>query len=124
MKKNTDVADGEGISFSKMTLQEAKQKALENDQLIFIDAYTTWCGPCKKMAATSFKDAEVGELFNEKFINLKIDCEEGEGIEFAKKYKIKAYPTLLIIDGEGKIVKSAIGSQSASALINFANSVD
>jgi thiol-disulfide isomerase/thioredoxin len=77
------------------------------------------------MAATSFKDDEVGELFNEKFINLKIDCEEeSQGIQFAKDYKIKAYPTLLIINGEGTVVKRVIGYHSVSDLISLANSVD
>ena len=100
----------QGIDFSGITFEEAKTNATENNQLIFVDAYTTWCGPCKQMAATSFKDDEVGELFNEKFINLKIDCEEeSQGIQFAKDYKIKAYPTLLIINGEGTVVKRVIG---------------
>ncbi len=115
----------QGIDFSGISFEEAKTKAIENNQLIFVDAYTTWCGPCKQMAATSFKDDEVANLFNEKFINLKIDCEEEtEGVQFAKDYKIKAYPTLLIINGEGTVVKRVIGYHSASELINLANSVD
>lgn len=118
-------ATTQGIDFSGLTFEEAKTKAIENDQLIFVDAYTTWCGPCKQMAATSFKDEEVSSLFNEKFINLKIDCEEeSEGAQFAKDYKIKAYPTLLIINGEGTVVKRVIGYHTASELINLANSVD
>jgi thiol:disulfide interchange protein len=115
----------QGIDFSGISFEEAKAKAIENNQLIFVDAYTTWCGPCKQMAATSFKDDEVAELFNEKFVNLKIDCEEeSEGVQFAKDYKIKAYPTLLIINGEGTVVKRVIGYHSASELISLANSVD
>ena len=115
----------QGIDFSGLTFEEAKVEAIENNQLIFVDAYTTWCGPCKQMAATSFKDEEVSSMFNEKFINLKIDCEEeSQGTQFAKDYKIKAYPTLLIINGEGTVVKRAIGYHSASELINLANSVD
>jgi thiol:disulfide interchange protein len=114
-----------GISFSGISFEDAKTKAIENNQLIFVDAYTTWCGPCKQMAATSFKDEEVAELFNEKFINLKIDCEEqNEGVQFAKDYKVRAYPTLLIINGEGTVVKRVVGYHSASELINLANSVD
>ncbi len=115
----------QGIDFSGITFEEAKAKAIENNQLIFVDAYTTWCGPCKQMAATSFKNDEVAELFNDKFINLKIDCEEEtQGVQFAKDYKIKAYPTLLIINGEGTVVKRVIGYHSASELISLANSVD
>ena len=117
--------EGEGIKFKSLTLEKAKAEALENDQLIFIDAHTSWCGPCKKMAATSFKNAEVGELFNEKFINLKIDCElDADGPEIARMYKVKAYPTLLIIDGTGKLIKQVVGFQTEDRLISLANSVD
>jgi thioredoxin 1 len=117
--------EGEGIKFKSLTLEKAKAEALENDQLIFIDAHTSWCGPCKKMAATSFKNTEVGELFNEKFINLKIDCElDADGPEISRLYKVKAYPTLLIIDGTGKLIKQVVGFKSEDQLIAFANSVD
>ena len=51
-----------GIKFEHITLEEAKKLAAENEQLIFIDCYTSWCGPCKKMAATSFMNEEVGEV--------------------------------------------------------------
>lgn len=124
-KETTKLQDEIGIKFKSISLDKAKAEAKKNDQLIFIDAYTSWCGPCKKMAATSFKDEAVGELFNDKFINLKIDCEkDADGPEVARMYKIRAYPTLLIIDGEGKLIKQVVGFQDADRLIALANSVD
>jgi thiol:disulfide interchange protein len=115
----------EGIRFKHISLEEAKKQAKKNEQYIFIDAYTSWCGPCKKMAATSFKNAEVGALYNEKFINLKIDVEQDtDGPELAKLYKVRAYPTLLIIDSDGKLIKSVLGYQTEDRLIAFANSVE
>ena len=123
-KESSQNQQGEGIKFKSLTLEKAKAEALENDQLIFIDAHTSWCGPCKKMAATSFKNTEVGELFNEKFINLKIDCElDADGPEIARMYKVKAYPTLLIIDGTGKLIKQVVGFQTEDRLISLANSL-
>jgi thioredoxin-related protein len=77
------------------------------------------------MAATSFKNAEVGALFNEKFINLKIDVEQdADGPELAKMYKVRAYPTLLIIDGEGKLIKQVVGFQTEDRLLALASSVE
>jgi thiol:disulfide interchange protein len=125
-KKDTPkYQDEAGIKFKHITLEEAKKKAAEEGQLIFIDAYTSWCGPCKKMAATSFREEKVGELFNENFINLKIDCEkDADGPEISRLYKIKAYPTLLFIDSEGKLVKQVIGFQTGDQLINIAKSLN
>lgn len=115
----------EGIKFKNISLAKAKENAAESGQLIFIDAHTSWCGPCKKMAATSFMNAEVGELYNEKFINLKIDCEkDADGPEISRMYKVLAYPTLLIINSEGKLIKQVVGFQTEDRLISLANSVD
>lgn len=123
--KENKQQESQGIKFQHISLEEAKKMAAENDQFIFIDAHTSWCGPCKKMAATSFMDPEVGEIFNNKFINLKIDCEkDADGPEISRLYKIRAYPTLLIIDSEGKVIKQEIGFQTKEGLINMANSVD
>lgn len=117
-------AGGPGIQFKKTTFEKAKKDAMKSGKLIFIDAYTDWCGPCKRMAATSFKDQSVGDLYNKNFINLKIEMEKNpEGPGIARKYGVKAYPTLLIIDGEGKVVKQTIGMKSKDQLIALANSV-
>ena len=114
-----------GIKFKSIGIAKAKALSKESGKLIFIDACTSWCGPCKKMAATSFKDPAVAELYNEKFINLKIDCErDADGPAMARLYEIKAYPTLLLIDSEGTLIKKVMGLQSAEQLIEWANTVD
>jgi thiol:disulfide interchange protein len=118
------VPGGAGIAFKSMTLVKAQKEAMKAGKLIFIDAYTDWCGPCKRMAATAFKDPAVAELFNANFINLKIEMEKNpEGPGVARKYGVKAYPTLIIIDGTGKVVKQTIGMKSKDQLIALANSV-
>lgn len=120
----TSVTGGPGITFKSMTLEKAQKEAMKSGKLIFIDAYTDWCGPCKRMAATSFKDPAVGKLFNANFINLKIEMEKNpEGPGIARKYGVKAYPTLIIIDGTGKVVKQTIGMKSKDQLLALANSV-
>ena len=114
----------EGIQFQKLTLEEAMKESKKTGKLIFIDAYTDWCGPCKKMAATSFVDAEVAKLYNSKFINLKIEMEKSaDGPIVAQKYSIRAYPSLLYINGEGKVAKSVVGFQTAEQLTQIGNSL-
>ena len=111
----------DGIDFKKINLEKAKAEAAKEGKLIFIDAYTSWCGPCKRMAATTFKDAEVGEFFNENFINIKIEMEkDADGPATARRYNVRAYPTLLIIDEEGNLVKQTIGMKSKEQLMAFA----
>lgn len=106
-----------GIEFFKGTFDEAKAKAKEENKYIFVDVFTTWCGPCKKLSKTTFKDASVGDFHNRNFINVKIDAEKGEGPSFASAYKVSAYPTMIFFDSNGKLVEKAKGFLTADRLL-------
>jgi thiol:disulfide interchange protein len=81
------------VKFINNDLNKAIRKAKKENKLIFVDGFTTWCGPCKWMDANVFVDPQVSEFFNTSFINVKINLEEGNGIAFAEKYAPQAYPT-------------------------------
>ncbi|MDO5663876.1 MAG: thioredoxin domain-containing protein [Bacteroidia bacterium] len=98
-----------GISFENMSFNEVLEIAKKENKLIFMDAYTSWCGPCKQMAQTVFTNEKVGDFFNKNFINVKIDMEKGEGPDLAKKYGVTAYPTYLLIRPDGILQYSAYG---------------
>ncbi len=107
-----------GVKFEEGTFKEALAKAKESKKLLFLDCYTTWCGPCIQMSTQVFTQKVVGDYFNKNFVNIKMDMEAGEGIELAKKYKVTSFPTLLLIDGNGKVVHKIVGGRSAQALIS------
>lgn len=109
----------EGIQFFEGTFEAAKKEAAVKNKLIFMDAYTVWCGPCKRMAKDVFPQKEVGDFFNRNFINIKVDMEKGEGKDIAKKYSIYSYPTLLFIDKDGNVVNQAKGMRNAAGLIDL-----
>lgn len=120
----TASAPNAGIEFDSLTVAQAKKESAKTGKLIFIDCYTDWCGPCKRMAATSFKDETVGRVFNNKFINLKVEMEKNpDGAELSRMYKVRAYPTLLVIDGKGNLVKKVVGMQSRDGLLAMAKSI-
>ena len=118
--KPTDTNNGKGgIVFFNGKWKDALAKAKAENKLIFLDIYATWCGPCKKLKAKSFASAKVGTHFNEKFINVTLDGEEGEGIILAEKYRLQAYPTLLFIDGDGNVKKAAVGYYNPNELLSL-----
>jgi thiol-disulfide isomerase/thioredoxin len=109
----------QGIEFFEGTWQEALEAAKAEEKLIFVDGYAVWCGPCKRMAKNVFPQEEVGAFYNEKFINVKMDMEKGEGLTFREKYPIEAFPTLYYIDYTGELVHKVKGAQSAEGLIKL-----
>ncbi len=115
--------DAQGIDFFHGTWEEALEQAQIQDKIIFVDAFTTWCGPCKKMSKYVFTDSDVGEFFNQNFINLKIDMEKKPGRMFQQKYPVSAYPTLYFIDGDGKVVHKTKGARQVEQFIELGQSV-
>lgn len=116
----TSFAQTTGVNWEHGTLQEALNKAKANKKgpkLVFLDCYTTWCGPCKQMANDVFPTKEAGDYFNKNFVNIKIDMEKGEGIELAKKYSVAAYPTFLILDANGNEVGRVVGGGELNEFI-------
>ena len=113
----------QGIHFFQGTWSETIKKAASENKLIFIDFYTQWCGPCYNMAKDVFTKSEVGQFYNQHFINVKIDAENGEGIELAKKYKVRSYPTYAYIDPQTEeMVHRSSSRQSAEQFIYTAQS--
>jgi thiol-disulfide isomerase/thioredoxin len=113
------LAHAQGINFEAETTpwSDILAKAKAQNKLVFVDAYTTWCGPCKWMVANTFPDKAVGEVFNANFINAKIDMEKGEGIDIAKKYSVRAYPTYIFVNGDGELVHRSLGGMPADKFV-------
>ena len=109
----------EGIEFEKTTWEEALKKAQEEDKILFVDAYAQWCGPCKTMSRNVFTDDAVGAYYNKNFVNLKLDMDTPDGASFNKKYKVTAYPTLIFLDGSGKLVKKSVGGKKIEDFLDL-----
>lgn len=110
-------AQDRAIEFRQISFDDALAAAKKENKPIFMDCYTVWCGPCKWMSANVFPDAKVAELYNDKYINVKINMEKGEGILFAKAYDVRAYPTLMFIDAKGNMVHKAVGSRPVDGFV-------
>ncbi len=121
--KKTAKSGDKGIQFTEGKWSEILKQAKKENKLIFLDAYTTWCGPCKMLQKNVFTRDDVAATFNGNFINVKIDMEAGEGPSLAKRYPIEGYPTLFFINGKGKVVKQLLGYQQPQDLIKVAKSV-
>lgn len=116
-KENNDSL--KGIEFFDGTYTEALERAKKENKHVFLDVYATWCGPCKMLKKQTFKDEEVGNYYNKNFINIAIDGETEEGRKLMSLYNINSYPTLLIVDSEGKVKTRHSGFMKPYIFINF-----
>lgn len=115
-----ELTNNNGIIFEKSNFAEVLSKAKANNKPIFIDAFASWCGPCKMMASQVFTQKEVGAFFNSNFVNFKQDMEIGEGVELAKKYGIKLFPTFLIVNPDGELIHKFMGAMDTKTFIEKA----
>jgi len=107
------------IQFASASWETAKQRAALEEKLIFLDAYTSWCGPCARMAREVFPNEQLGQFFNRQFINLRIDMESEEGKRLKEQLRIHAYPNLLFANAEGEVLHREAGYQSVEALLEL-----
>jgi thiol-disulfide isomerase/thioredoxin len=118
------LALAQGIKFEDSNFAAILAKAKKENKLVFVDAYASWCGPCKLMVKNIFPLQTVGDFYNSHFVNAKIDMEKGEGIGLAKKYNVKAFPTYLFINGDGEEVHRTLGYVEEKDFIQFAKDAE
>jgi len=111
------------IEFNEKEWYEIKHQSKTQQKPIFVDIYTDWCRPCKKMDTLTFGDQKVASFFNEHFINVKWNGEKNDVRKRVKPYGIKAYPTVLFLDHEGKEYKKLVGFQNTQQLLSQAQSL-
>jgi len=107
------------INFIEDAWTQALKQAAAQNKYIFVDAYATWCGPCKMLKARTFTDSKVAAFYNKNFINVSIDMEKGMGPQLAKEWQMQAYPTLIIFSPKGKAVLGTVGFIDANTLLQF-----
>lgn len=114
------VTFAQGVAFEPdgTLLPQAAAKAKKENKLVFVDCYTQWCGPCKKMARDIFPQEKVGKFMNERFVNVKIDMEASYAEGLSKEWQVSGYPTFIIFNADGKEIGRFMGGSDADGFIS------
>lgn len=112
-----------GILFHQGSWEDALKRSKEEGKPIFLDISASWCGPCKMMKSRTFSNIDVGEFYNTNFINVMVDGEKGEGIDLARKYKIRGYPTLIFVDVNGNVIDKTAGYRNPNQFIELGKQI-
>ena len=111
------------IKNNEKTLEQMLTQAKVHKKILFVDVYTTWCGPCKWMDENTFKDSRVSEKFNKTFLNFKVDGDSFEGVNVGIIHRVESYPTYLFVAPNGKVIHRIEGTISPEGLVREADFV-
>ena len=87
---------------------------------VFIDFYSPWVDNCKRMEEQVFTQDALAHYFNTHFINYKVDVGGAPpGPELADMYGVTHFPTMVFVDGKGKVMLRHEGPATASQLLEM-----
>ncbi|WP_051327153.1 thioredoxin family protein [Desulfatibacillum aliphaticivorans] len=85
-----------GLSASTInwtTLEAAQDSVKNGDKLVYLHFYTDWCGYCKKMDASTFKDPKVVKYLNDNFLSVRLNPEKSDAAKkMASKFYVRGFP--------------------------------
>lgn len=123
-----------GIKWTKgISWQQIKEKAKREKKFIFLDAYTTWCVPCRKMDQEVYINEEVGAFINSNFIAVKVQMDRtsrdspdikqwyNSAGQIRRDYKVSVFPTYLFFSPEGEVVHWESGYKSIPTFLSMVN---
>lgn len=122
-----------GIKWTRnLSWEEIRAKAKSENKYIFLDCFTTWCAPCKRMDELVFSKLRVGEFINDKLISVKVQMDQTgkdndfikswykDAAEIMKQFKVTAFPTYLFFTPAGVIVHKERGYKIPEQFIDIA----
>ena len=74
------VASAQEIKWMSMNDALAAQK--KTPKKIFMDVYTTWCGPCRLLSEKTFKNKDLVKYINDNFYAVKFNAEGNEEVVY------------------------------------------
>lgn len=108
----------DGVKFQYTDADECIE-ATPSDQLIFVDLFASWCGPCQMMDKQVFPLKHVGEYVNANFVTCRLDADDDKGKAFMAKHHIDKLPTLVVIKGDGTLVQTTSGMMDDYGFLRF-----
>ncbi|OQP54337.1 hypothetical protein A4H97_22915 [Niastella yeongjuensis] len=115
----------------ELSLEQVKAKALKENKYIFLDCFTTWCGPCKQMDNLIYNNDSVGSFFNDHFLSVKVQMDktdnDNEQVKrwyedvdtLKKKYYVDMYPTYIFLSPQGIVLHKDVGFKNTQNFISL-----
>lgn len=95
----------EKTRLASLPLEEALIKAKGEKKLVLVDVSAIWCPTCRQLDIEIFGREDVRRVIREKYVFTRLEYETDEGQRFLEKYRASGFPSLFLLDGEGRVIK-------------------
>lgn len=92
------------------------EKILKDENVVLVDFFATWCGPCKMLAPVL---EDLSQTYQGKATIVKVDVDKEQ--ELAGQYGVMSIPTMILFKN-GEVVKQVVGFQPKPQIENLINS--
>ena len=100
-----------GILFQSLTLAEALAAAREENKLVLVYCYLPWYASAQHLLNRVFTRRAIGDYCNDRFVCVKFDMEEGEGVRLQERFRLSlTEPTTLFLTPDGAEIYRNVGS--------------
>lgn len=113
-----------------MSYDDGLVKAKAEDKHIFVNFTTSWCGWCKKMNKTTFKEGVILDILADSFVSVKVDGDSKRELDIdgykiteqnltRSEFQVRSYPTYYFLTPEGGKLGAARGYQNKDQLSKY-----
>ncbi len=107
------------VEFYEGRLEELQQKAGKYGKMSLVYFYASWCMPCQWMEKNTYRNAELADYLNKYYFPIRINIDAPEGSKEKRKYEVNLLPTILLFDGNGKLVARYEESMDPEKLLHL-----
>jgi len=98
-------------------LDAALAEARGSNKRVLVDVSADWCPPCVAMKHDVWPDPQVARAVDAEFVPLLVDADRDTVL--AARYEVSSIPTVLLLDGDGRVVKRHDGFLPRSGMLRF-----
>lgn len=116
-------AAAQGVTWHE-DLDSALQEAKASHKRVLLDIWAEWCPPCQRMRQSVFPTPQAQAALK-KVVPASVMVEKKDrtpipaGVAVDQRYGTQAYPTLVLLDEDGKVLRRHTGALDAAGLAKF-----